>query len=275
MRNGLGFSGKAVAFAAHIRRPENLFADAVCCSNIPIVGGKAVSTSGPQTYGDIFSFESASARVLGDYADILRAAEFTYENHDENHLAARILAECTLEQFKIQTPPTDGPSRLFSIGRTQVRLQGFFDPSKAASFQLEWSLEDVTVDGHPLKVRKSPEELSEPQEETRLPPGETAVGHVVSALEWERSPAVDCAIWGNSLKIAGLGTVYFGEVLVETGSWHITLGRFALGSAYGGECAICDMAVGAKNLAPKFKICATGHLNDVNASQCKICGRSL
>lgn len=275
MRNGFAFSGKAVAFAARIRRPVSFFADAACCSNIPIVGGNAVSTSGPQTYGDIFSFQSASTRVRGDYPDILRAAEFTYGNHDEDQLAARIFAECTLEQFKIQTPATHGSSRLFSIGRTGAQLQGFFDPTKAATFQLEWRLDNVTVDGHRLRVYESPANLSEFEEQSPLPAGETAIGHVVSALEWEDRPAVDCELRGNSLRIAELGTVYFGEALVEAGRRQLTLVRFALGSAYGGECAICDMAVSAKGLAPKFKICATGHLNDANASQCKICGRSL
>ncbi len=73
--------------------------------------------------------------------------------------------------------------------------------------------------------------------------GGAVVGTIVKPLRWEGEPYPEAAIDAkqpNQVKIPGLGTLSFGEILVDRQSRRITMIRGDLGSYMGAEMAACD-----------------------------------
>jgi hypothetical protein len=289
------FHGNAVAFAAHVRRPEDFFIPAVASSCLPVTGGLAEAVSGPQRFKEI-SFESASTRAHGDYADSRRAVDFTHGNFGENLLPTNTFVESKLKGLKIEIPqPAAGGAapavRRFSVENLYVRLESSSDRRSPISFRsLEVAIEGVEVDGHRLKVittdasRKFGEydthaKLVEAyekdgdfrqrygkcfyptgQEKTGLigrlgkheiPNGNGIVlGTVVTGLEWEKEAAADTVIAGNRLTIEGIGTIFFGEIIIETGARRVTLLRCQLGSPDGADMSACDVQSNGQDWPP-------------------------
>jgi hypothetical protein len=69
----------------------------------------------------------------------------------------------------------------------------------------------------------------------RIPESQGLIyGTVVSSLEWQGNPPEGAVITGNSVRIPGFGTIYFGEILIEESFRRLTLLRFQLGSENGG-----------------------------------------
>lgn len=73
--------------------------------------------------------------------------------------------------------------------------------------------------------------------------GGAVLGTIVRPLRWEGEPFPESAIdpqYANRVKIPGLGTLSFGEILVDRQSRRVTMIRGDLGSFMGGELAACD-----------------------------------
>ncbi len=81
--------------------------------------------------------------------------------------------------------------------------------------------------------------------------GGIIVGTVVSNLRWAAQPAVGAEIAGNRLTIPGIGSIFFGELLVEHGSRRLTLLRLQLGSATGGDGSACDVQSNGQGWPPR------------------------
>lgn len=95
------FSASAVAFAAHIRRSNDFQFKAVASSALPVTGGLAEATSGPQSHQDVISFQSASSSAQGDYADTRRAVDFTKGNFGDNELSTQTFVDTRLSGLRI------------------------------------------------------------------------------------------------------------------------------------------------------------------------------
>jgi hypothetical protein len=149
------FHGNAVAFAAHVRRPEDFMIPAVASSCLPVTGGLAEGRSGPQNFKEI-SFQSAYTRAHGDYADVKRAVDFTHGNFGQNTLATNTFVESRLDGLKVEIPQLAGsvPAvRSFSVASLHARLESSSDRRNPTSFRsLEATIDGVEVDGHRLKV---------------------------------------------------------------------------------------------------------------------------
>lgn len=73
--------------------------------------------------------------------------------------------------------------------------------------------------------------------------GGAVLGSIVKPLRWEGEPYPESTIapkQPNQVRIPGLGTVSFGEILVDRQSRRITMIRGDLGSLMGAEMAACD-----------------------------------
>ncbi|MBV8809719.1 MAG: hypothetical protein JO033_13685 [Acidobacteriaceae bacterium] len=142
------------------------------------------------------------------------------------------------------------------------------------------TIDGVSVDGHLLLVKTNPEIFTENDTKKKLeerfeddsdfrkqfgqqffypgePPEHGALeklfskhkipeaddliyGTIVTSMTWASTAPDGAGIAGNELKIPGLGSIYFGEIIIEEDFRRITLIRFQLGSPNGGDGAVCE-----------------------------------
>lgn len=280
------FNGAAVALAAHIRRPNDLFIRAVAPTALPVTGGLAEVQASGQNFHEIISFESASSRTLGDFADIHSAAGFTNGNHGQNGLSTHTFVESSVDGLKIDVPLDTGKGRrVFAVKQLHIRLESASDRRNPVAFRsLETTFTEVSVDGVPLKVNTVADVFSQHETKAKLvqryekdgdfrkrygnlffptggPTGRNEIpnskgmiyGTVVTGLEWQgKRPDKTDVIGTNRLKIEGLGTLYFGEIFIEENYRRVTLIRFQLGSSYGGDMSACDAQGNGSTWPPQF-----------------------
>ena len=291
------FHGNAIAFAAHIRRPEDFFILSTARSCLPITGGLAEASENSKSFHDLISFESASSRAIGDYSDPRRAAEFTRGNHADNDLPTLTIVEAAVNGLKIQmAEPAAAENasgvRTVEIKRLRLRMENTSDRRGATAFRsLDADIDGVSVDGHPLKVTTYPGLFAEHDTKQKLEhafknsgdfrkrhahhffspeDGESSgIGKklfgqnelrqvdgviyctVVKSIEWANTPAPDCEIIGNHLTVTGLGSLYFGEFIIEEDFRRLTLLRLQLGSPSGGEGSVCEAQSGGHWYPPR------------------------
>jgi len=280
------FNGAAVALAAHIRRPNDLFIRAVAPTALPVTGGLAEVQASGQNFHEIISFESASSRTLGDFADIHSAAGFTNGNHGQNGLSTHTFVESSVDGLKIDVPLDTGKGRrVFAVKQLHIRLESASDRRNPVAFRsLETTFTEVSVDGVPLKVNTVADVFSQHETKAKLvqryekdgdfrkrygnlffptggPTGRNEIpnskgmiyGTVVTGLEWQgKRPDKTDVIGTNRLKIEGLGTLYFGEIFIEENYRRVTLIRFQLGSSYGGDMSACEAQGNGSTWPPQF-----------------------
>jgi hypothetical protein len=280
------FNGAAVALAAHIRRPNDLFIRAVAPTVLPVTGGLSEAQASGQNFHEIISFESASSRTLGDFADTHSAAGFTNGNHGENGLSTHTFVESAVNGLKVDVPLDSGKGRrVFAVKQLHLRLESASDRRNPIAFRsLETTFTDVSVDGVPLKVNTVADVFSQNETKAKLvqryekdgdfrkrygnlffstgrregkneiPNSKGLIyGTVVAGLEWQgKKPDKTEIIGTNQLKIEGLGTLYFGEIFIEEDYRRITLIRFQLGSPSGGDMSACDAQGNGSTWPPQF-----------------------
>jgi hypothetical protein len=76
------------------------------------------------------------------------------------------------------------------------------------------------------------------------------VATIVKNIEWQGKPAAGTKISGNRVDIEGIGSIFFGEILIEEGFRRLTLVRFELGSPYGGQGSVCEVQSNGTNWPP-------------------------
>jgi len=288
------FFGNAVAFAAHIRRPTDYQFKSVASSCLPVTGGLAQATSGPQSYGNLVSFTAASTSAQGDFADTRRAVDFTQGNFADNELSTQTFVDSRLSGLKISVtqdhpPQTAGKMTTFAVDQLYARLESASDRVNPTAFRgLEATFQGVNVDGHELQVITAPEVCTQYETYDKLvkayqedgdfrkkygslfyPTGneKTGVGAllskphipnegglilgtIVTALRWATTPAPGTEIIANRLKIDGIGSIYFGEILFEQNSRRLTLLRFQLGSPVGADGSAVEVHSNGQGYPP-------------------------
>ena len=63
------FRGHASGVSAHIRRPQDQLLPVQGCSTLPVTGGHAEQSLGPQSLDQWVSFDAVSTSAHGDYVD--------------------------------------------------------------------------------------------------------------------------------------------------------------------------------------------------------------
>lgn len=76
------------------------------------------------------------------------------------------------------------------------------------------------------------------------------VATFVTKLEWAGDTPEATEILNNRLTIAGLGRIYFGEIIVDEGMRRVTLLRFELGSRVGGDASACEVVANGTHWPP-------------------------
>jgi hypothetical protein len=289
------FFGNAVAFAAHIRRPTDSQFKSVASSCLPVTGGLAEATSGPQSYQNIVAFTSASTSAQGDFADTRRAVDFTQGNFADNELSTQTFVDSRLSGLKITVaqdhpPQTASKVTTFAVDQLHARLESSSDRRTQTSFRgLEAIFQGVNVDGHELLVVTAPDICNQYETYDKLVQsyqedgdfrkkfgslfyltgnektgmgallskpaipnaGGLIVATVVTTLRWATTPAPGTEIIANRLKIDGVGSIYFGEILFEQESRRLTLLRFQLGSPVGADGSAAEVQSNGHTWPPR------------------------
>jgi len=86
----------------------------------------------------------------------------------------------------------------------------------------------------------------------RIPQGKGLIcATVVTTIQWEGKAAPGTQIKGNRLIVDGLGSIYFGEILIEEELRRLTLIRFQLGSPDGGDGSVCETSTNGHSWPPR------------------------
>jgi hypothetical protein len=255
------FHAEALGLAAHIRHPKEYFLDSVASSTLAITGGRAQARVGPGETG-IISYQSAATHVCGDFLPFEETGRVTAGHDGENGLPARTGVQVTVTGFKLDVPQEHAwfnlfgrSSRTFSIEHAEAMLESISDRRRPNAYKtLNAVIRGVFVDGRELYVDIDTHLFTENCTKRKLDcaldddgfrercsnqilcemPGIT-LGTVVTGLRWADGPALHTKIHRNRLTIDGLGSLYFGEIVVEEEFRRFTLLRFELGSPDGGQ----------------------------------------
>ena len=254
------FTVYASGLAAHIVRPEDRYVDAVACSSLPPTGGRAESHAHHHRSG-LISFDSA--RTLTEGAFILPEGG-PIDDPESDAYPAQSLVEVSVEGFRIEAPRD--PAAPGSLERTlkmehlTLEMRSHIEGSNPNMFKsLRIAFDGVSVDGHSLIVETDPKLFLDDgakqtldQTATSSPAPEKrsnqiiyqgkgiTFGTVVTGLRWKDGAPEKTEISGNRLSITGLGSLYFGEILVEEGSRRLSLVRLQLGCVNTGSGTVGD-----------------------------------
>ena len=251
------FHGDALGLAAHIQGPTEYFLDSVASSVLPITGGRAKARADAGGIG-IISYKSATTQACGGYVAAEGSVKPSDAKSGENYLPARTSVQVVVSGFKLDVPQEHSWLKLFgrssrtvSAEHLEAALESASDRQNPNAFRsLTAVFEGITVDGHPLKVdtntqlftdnytkKKLDDALSDEAYRQRCSnqildewPGLT-LATVVSNLRWEDGAPQHTEIQGNRLTVHGLGSFYFGEIVIQEGFRRLTMIRFQLGSS--------------------------------------------
>ncbi|MBV9762274.1 MAG: hypothetical protein JO340_17070 [Acidobacteriaceae bacterium] len=256
------FHAEALGLGAHFRRPKDFYLDSVASSVLAITGGRAEARAERGGAG-VISYESAFTRVTGDYISTAteEPVNFTWGNHGENNLPTLTTVGANVRGFAIDMPQEgEGAApgfkrRTVEIGEMDCLLESTSDRREPNAFRsLVFSTRGVRIDGRELFVKVNTELFNEKQTKKAL---DCAMKHeefrranarqiiydsptltlatVVTGLEFAGEPPAHTEIRGNQVKILGVGSLYFGELVIEEGFRRFSSLRFQLGSPDGGE----------------------------------------
>jgi len=255
------FHAEALGLAAHIRRPKDYFIDSVASSTLAITGGRADGRAGAGEAG-IISYQSALTHVCGDYVTPEQAVNFTHGNWGDNNLHARTTVRASVSGFKIDVTQEKWDFDLFgrsnrtlSIDQLDATLGSTSDRENPNEYRtLDASVNGVVVDGRPLSVHIDTtlftENCTKEQLDRALSDSacreragnqiiyttrDLTMATVVMNLNWEDGVPPHTQIDRNKLTIEGIGSIYFGELVIQEGFRRLTLLRLQLGSQNGGE----------------------------------------
>ena len=274
MKKRIFFNASASALAGQIVHPEPYCLDAVACSCLPAAGGYAEAHVHHHQGKGIFSFKSASTMAQGGFMAPNDAALLARRDYDDNDFPAQTSVEVTLEGFKIDAPrdPAESGSfaRSLEIQHLHSKIGGFYDRRSPSQFKsLDATIHGVFIEGRELLVDINLQPFIEndtwqkldgclrngPDRDKCLKQifyhGEGAtLGTVVTGLRWKNGAPEQTAIAENKLTITGLGSLYFGEILIQEGSRQLTLVRAQLGSVNVGSGAAADSKGGIQWVPP-------------------------
>lgn len=282
------FHGNAVALAAHIRGPGDFLVPAVASSCLPVTGGVAEAESAGRNFNDIISYDSASTTVKGDYVDGQGVAELARGKQAQSQLPAMTTAECRVtglkihsgsdefraDELELQAVSTANPERHTEFASLRTAFRGI--SVNGYRLKVETDTELFTKYETKEKLCRAYEQSGQFRKrygkrfyptgkssnagclgwlfgaKNRIPEaGGVIVATLVPVLDWEPKPAPGTKIRGNKLIIDGLGSIYFGEVIIEEEFRRVTLIRFQLGSSNVGEGTVCEVQSDTHPWPPK------------------------
>ena len=260
------FHANAVALAAQLCGPEEGFIPAVASSCLPVTGGVGKATAAGERFGEILSYGGASTSVAGTFT------------HPETDLATATHAESQVNVLRMENG-----GHLVEIEKLEAKISSFSDHKGPTEFRtMSAEFGQIRIDGVGLQVVTDcemftglPTKLKLTQEfskdeafrerygacffsktrgsrKRRMPEADGLIyATVVTSLNWEGKPPEGAVITGNSVKIAGFGSVYFGELLIEESFRRLTLFRFQLGCSCGGSGAVCEIQANGSSWPPQ------------------------
>jgi len=254
------FHADALGLAAHIQQPKNYFLDSVASSVLAITGGRAEARAEAGGAG-IISYQSAATQVYGGSEAPADAVRFTQAHYSDDGPFIRTAVQSIVTGFKLEVPQHQSWWHLFGSSRTvfaeelEAMLESTSDCRGENEFRtLQAFFRGVVVDGRELMVETNTKLFTDNYTKEKLDcalrddayrqscsnqiigkSADTIFATAVRQLRWADGAPPHTAIEGHRLTIDGLGSFYFGEIIIEEGFRRLTLIRFQLGSPDGSE----------------------------------------
>jgi hypothetical protein len=255
------FQGSALGLAAHIRRPKDELLESVASSVLAITGGLAQAQAGPGKTG-IISYDGASTQASGDFVPSENAVQFTHGNYADNNLNTQTVVQTNLSGLVIDVPQEHSglhffgkSNRVVSMAQLTAVMGNTSDRQTPNAFRtLNVTIDGVLVDGKTLIVETNTNLFTDKCTKRELDcalddddfrqtcsnqilrqwPG-MILATVVKRMYWADGAPPETKIENNQLIVNGIGSLYFGELIIQEGLRRIALVRFQLGSPHGGE----------------------------------------
>jgi hypothetical protein len=226
------FGGSASGVAATIRVPVNTL-NVQAASALPVIGGHSTSSVGAGGLPGFVQFQSASTTangIVGVQAPPVPPTAASNNPPSNNPVATSTITASVrglhvLNRFTVNVA---------DVGITSQSAQ---DGKRGTPRLVNTQISGVVVDGFPLNVILK----QNPFDDCVLNADKLIHCTIVEKIEWAQKPLPNAEIKGNSVVVPNFGTVFFGELLINCRSRHLTLVRFALGSPAQGDVSCSDV----------------------------------
>jgi hypothetical protein len=271
------FHGSALGLAAHIRRPNNYYLESVASSVLAITGGIAqAQVEGGQT--GIISYGAVSTQASGDFVPSEDAVQFTHGNHCDNDLPLRTAVTTNVSGLVLDVPQEHSglhffgkSNRVVSMQQLSAVMENTSDRRRPNAFRkLDVAIDGVLVDDHKLIVETDTKLFTENSTKRKLSSaldddnfrsqcGNQIIGEwpgiilatVVKRMYWADGAPPETRIENNKLIINGVGSLYFGELIIQEGFRRIALVRLQLGSPDGGAGTVGQAETNSGTIPPQ------------------------
>jgi hypothetical protein len=261
------FRGNASALSGRIYRPQDIGLESDCASSLTVAGGRSVSRVGGKQFGDVVRFGSAFTSAEGVFDDTKQAIEMTFGRVAEGSLTTSTAVTAEIQDLVIGIGPR------LTIGRLRGTLNAKSpdgDDQTPIALGSDTTVEGASVDGHQLIVElnmplyqkfdtlaklvasaDNPDFVREHgdclfpsalggllSELEQIVERRTFIyGTIVKSIRWAGTPYPGAQIDHNVLIVPDIGTIFFGEILINHVERRLTMIRFNLGSPDGGNGA--------------------------------------
>ena len=268
------FHGHASGVSAHIRRPQDQLLPVQGCSTLPVTGGHAEQSLGPQSLDKWVSFDAVSTSAHGDYVDAAEGVATTTGAVAFDAAATQTTVKSEVRGLEILgrvhvAHAAVGLVSQSAVGQEQpvIRLEGNvlegvrIDDSRLAitlaeDFYQVCDTKDKFAKAHAAGMAPQHAHLVLPLDgsagpATTFPEANGTVKcTIVQAIRWDGAPHPTATIHGHVVRVPDFGKIYFGEMFITGDSRRITMVRLQLGSPQGGEVVAAEGETNGNDFPP-------------------------
>jgi hypothetical protein len=258
------FRGHASGVSAHIRRPQDQLLPVQGCSSLPVIGGFSESNVGPQQLDKWVSFEAVSTSAHGDYVDAAAGVSTTTGAVAFDAAPTKTRVQSDVRGLVILGRVYVARAAVGLISRSpngleqpRISLEGNIlegvriDDSRLAitlaeDFYCECDTKNKLASRHAAGLAPEHAHLLLPLDgsagpATTFPEADGIVKcTIVKEISWDGEPHPTATIHGHVVRVPNFGKIYFGEMFITRKSRRLTMVRFQLGSADGGEVTAAE-----------------------------------
>jgi hypothetical protein len=234
------------------------------CSSLPVIGGLAESTVGPQKLDKWVAFDAVSTSAHGDYVDPAEGVATTTGAIAFDVPPTQTTVKSEVKGLVILDRVHVGRAAVGLISHSpkgkeqpEIHLEGNIlegvriDDSRLAitldeDFYRICGTKDKLATAHAAGLPTHRAHMLMPLDgsagpATTFPEAKGTVKcTIVKEIHWDGDPHPTATIHGHVVKVPNFGKIYFGELYITGDSRRLTMVRFQLGSPTGGEVVAAE-----------------------------------
>jgi len=262
LRRRFIFRGNASAIGGRIVRPTDVVIDSSTASSLTVAGGRSRSASAAKRFGEVVSFERAATLAEGLFDDVKQQVELSFGRVSEDSLTMSTKVRTDVSGLRVggkpqltvkhlrasltgKSPTASGEPAIAVGGDSVIEgaaIDGFALIVTLATpvFQSLNTLSKLrTAADNPEFVKKSGGQLfmtaavagtPAPPTGRLLTASGTTYATIVKSISWAGEAFAGAKIDQHVVTVPGLGSIFFGELLITDLSRRLTMVRLELGS---------------------------------------------